>query len=136
MRIIQNNENNKEIKRENVSKNDANSLAILFATLGIMTIVIGDGGTYKGFPVPDFIGWIELAAAAAFAILGFRAEQNPYEEKIMICPKCQAVYPPEKTSTDPQCQNCNCSLELLEGFYERNPELKGVPEKVIQHEND
>ncbi len=136
MRIVQDEKNNKKFKRENVSKNDANSLAILFAVLGLLTIILGDGGTYKGFPVPAFVGWIELAAAAAFAILGFRAEQDPYEEKIMICPKCQTVYSPQEIPNDSQCQNCHCPLELLEGFYERYPELKETPEKFTPPEED
>ena len=135
MRIVQD-EKNKKLKRENVGMNNANVLAIIFASLGVMTIILGDGGTYKGFAVPAFVGWIELGAAAICAILGVRAKQDPYEEKIMICSKCQTVYPPEKTPNNSQCPNCHCSLELLDGFYERHPKLKIAPEKFTPPEKD
>ncbi|WP_432735885.1 hypothetical protein [Maridesulfovibrio sp. FT414] len=135
MRIAQDEDNNKKSKKENVERNDTNILAILFASLGLLTLWVGEG-TYKGFAVPGFVGWIELGVAAAFAILGFRAEQNPYEAQITICHKCQTVYSPQETPNDSKCQNCQCPLEPLEGFYERHPELKDSPEEFTQSEND
>lgn len=135
MRIVQDEEDNKKSKKENVGRNEANLFAILFASLGIITLVVGEG-TYKGFTVPGFVGWIELGVAAAFAILGFRAEQNPYEEQITICPECQIVYSAQETPEDSQCQSCKCTLEPLDGFYERHPELKDNPEQFTQPDKD
>jgi hypothetical protein len=41
-----------------------------------------------------------------------------YEDKILICPKCEKVYNRDDID-DKKCLKCNVRLENLEGFYDK-----------------
>ncbi|NDV24971.1 hypothetical protein [Desulfovibrio sp. JC022] len=58
------------------------------------------------------------------------------KEEEMICPKCQKVYMAGQAPANASCESCGITLEPLEGFYDRHPELKDAPEQFTKPEND
>ncbi len=60
-----------------------------------------------------------------FVVSAIRNKSNYtlLEDKILMCKEClQPFY--RKNTVDELCPKCGISLEELEGFYERHPELK------------
>ncbi len=133
-----------------LSKGGTNRLVLILAgwicfLSGILTPLTG-GGKYKGFKVYDFVGYIQLFIGAIVLIYLWKTRESvslnsdeSNEPEDMICPKCQTGYLaedlPENFRKD-ICSECGAKLELLDGFYERHPELKNVPEQFPQPEED
>ncbi|NDV23846.1 hypothetical protein [Desulfovibrio sp. JC022] len=130
------------------SKGGTNRLTLILAgwicfLSGVLTPLTG-GGRYKGFKVYDFVGYIQLAVGAIILIYLWKTRESVSlnsdknnEPEDMICPKCQTVYLaedlPENCRKD-ICSECGTKLETLDGFYDRHPELKDVPEQFPQPE--
>lgn len=142
--------NRKKSQKIKPSKGGTNRLALILAgwsffLAGILTPLTG-GGRYKGFKVYDFVGYIQFVGGAIILIYLWKTRESDSsssdesnEPEDMICPKCQTVYLAEDLPENCRreiCSECGAKLEPLDGFYERYPELKDVPEQFPQPEDD
>ncbi|WP_170921420.1 hypothetical protein [Desulfovibrio gilichinskyi] len=105
-------------------------LVIIYALLVISGAWPTDTARYfKGQEVGIFGRWALVAYGIVIFWCGIfykRPVGGKHFTKLeeSICPKCQQVFMPKKAPEDQMCHKCNCSLEQLEGFYKRHPELK------------
>ncbi|MBA3035124.1 MAG: hypothetical protein FP814_01390 [Desulfobacterium sp.] len=102
-------------------------LIILFGTL----IYFDTSPSIYGFPVPKSLGGFLIILGffwVFYALLNKKKLITTWKkakevESIWICPQCLK---PEYRQDNPdlKCRVCHTNLEDLDGFYERNPELK------------
>ncbi|WP_432735883.1 hypothetical protein [Maridesulfovibrio sp. FT414] len=118
----------------------------LVVVLYALVLIIGAWPT----DVPYFVkghavGTLGRWALVAFGIIVFwcgvlykypKRGKNFTRHEQSICPKCQKVYLAGQAPADAKCEPCGISLEPLEGFYKRHPELKDSPEEFTQSEKD
>jgi hypothetical protein len=103
----------------------------------ISTIIIGisclwygfnilmEGWSYLyGHPISRGTGVIVLIFGIFLILFGcFRKARNMQdEEKFLICLDCRKIFY-KKDVPNQQCSDCGSDLEILDGFYERHPEL-------------
>lgn len=104
---------------------------IVAVVLGYMLVITGFDYLH-GFPVPRLAGVLSMLMGVAFIIYGLR---SGLDTTFMICPECKEVYGRRK-ARDLRCPRCGTSLEPLDGFYERHPNLKKRSDQEPGHKND
>ena len=104
-------------------------IASTFTIVDVLHRKIGgmlSGGKYSSSPswkemigfLPEFIGLFFIVLIGAL-IYHFIIKN----EKEFICPRCLKPFTVNRPST-PKCPDCNIEAEILQGFYDRHPELK------------
>jgi hypothetical protein len=120
-------------------KNSAVTAAVLTAICVIGQICYQLTGFRKFGPQASPKSFLEilvewptfLAISTLVFLVTWWWQASTDEITYMICRTCQEVY--EKRDVPFQtCIKCKATLEVLEGFYERHPDLKTVTEKPIQ----
>ena len=109
------------------------AFAVLLAFVGLFIGVIAEKYGISRSKVPNTITWNKFFSErlddvfyyiATCSLIGFLFPSIIFSnQKFLICPKCQNTYYKDDVK-DKICTTCNVSLEKLEGFYERHPELK------------
>ena len=98
---------------------------------GLVSISLG-WGYYKsgwdfkfGFPIPPSTGILLIFIGIFFIIFGFlrKIDLTKFSEIYLICPKCDKILQ-VADAKDYICPNCFETMEELEGYYDRHPDLK------------
>lgn len=107
------------------------SLIIGIALVGLGVIIFFTGGFY--LPIEEQyieFGRYHIIAGIIFGLFGIlflyaslRRKAKIFEDKLMICPKCEETHI-QKSFSNQRCPRCNVNLEEIEGFYDRHPELR------------
>ncbi len=109
-------------------------MALLFAgivfIIGGITVIIKPVGYSHTYSMTFDFTNIKWPLSTIFIGIGIyclfefvRRQQPKFEINYWICPTCQESY--KKLGSDEHiCEKCNISLERLDGFFDRHPELK------------
>jgi hypothetical protein len=97
---------------------------------------IRNGYLYGKFLIPHFAGIAMTIYGLAMAILTVaKYNQIKADNEDYICTKCQNVVKLWQSPTK-KCPKCSADLEVLKGFYERQPEFRtNTEDKNGQSEN-
>lgn len=100
-------------------------MAVLAGVSIMLLSIFTPPGTpaYGELPVSEHENWVWGGLAFLLIWYGIWGHRLRYHAKkgLKICPSCQKQYPEASKAL---CPSCNASLEPLNGFYERHPELK------------
>ena len=111
------------------SKNTLKRLS--FIVLGILSILAGIIFAREGWsslyrlPVPRFSGYLWIAFGVILLLYGIFTKKIPKEpyEDFVICPECMNSFYAKDVHQN-QCPKCEGTVEDLDGFYDRHPELR------------
>jgi len=113
-------------------KDSRNTLKRLsFVVLGILSILAGiifirEGWDYHyGIAVPKLAGYLWIAFGVAillYAIFTKKIPKEPHED-FVICPDCRNSFYAKDVHQN-RCPKCEGTVEDLDGFYDRHPELR------------
>lgn len=96
--------------------------AVAFISCGYIFFTTGWWSTYE-VPVPK-IGGILLILAGIFVLVNtIRNRKLKSVNDYLICHDCLKVYLRTEIESN-KCIKCNIVLEELDGFYDRNPDLR------------
>jgi hypothetical protein len=125
-----------EPRRENAGTFSASQLSryvsmkfiseILFAVLMIVWgYIFYSTGWYSTYdvPVPKFAGILLIFFGIYFSIAVIRKRKWKSVSDYLICKECLTTYVRSELKNH-HCPKCEGSLDELNGFYERHPELK------------
>lgn len=71
-----------------------------------------------------FYGGVLILSGLALIWVGIRPRnKDSRKSSTMVCPKCESPYDVRKHRAT-TCDTCNVSLEPVEGFYDRHPEVR------------
>ena len=89
-------------------------------SLGILLL---KSGFFRGVAVTPFSSRFIITVGIFIVIYGLIRKIDPTEyensKKYLICSKCHSIY--ELINDKLKCNKCNCDLDQLEGFLDRNP---------------
>lgn len=96
---------------------------------GLMSIAIGigmlDGGTtWREITVEPWVGYVLIPFGLLLLIEAVIAKDT---DEASMCPHCNEARH-WKLKGKP-CPECGTTIEPLEGYYERHPELKATPDE-------
>ena len=111
------------------SKNTLKRLS--FIVLGILSILAGIIFAREGWsslyrlPVPRFSGYLWIAFGVALLLYGIFTKKIPKapHEEYVICLDCRNSFYAKDVHLN-RCPKCEGTVEDLDGFYDRHPELK------------
>ena len=92
---------------------------IFLLLLGILLVISGEAD-FHGNPVPGFVGYPLAALGLMFIHYGVSTKKIT---QFAICPECQASFYAKDVHHN-RCPECNGTVEDLDGFYQKHPELK------------
>jgi hypothetical protein len=97
---------------------------IFLILIGILQVISGEGD-FMGNPVPGFVGYPVAALGLMFIHYGVSTKKIPQADynNFAICSECQASFYAKDVHHN-RCPECNGTVEDLDGFYQRHPELK------------
>jgi len=109
-------------------KDSNNTLKRLsFIVLGILSILVGiiiirEGWSYRyGIAVPRLAGYLMAAFGVAFLLYGILTKKIP--KAYVICLDCRNSFYAKDVHQN-RCPKCEGTVEDLDGFYDRHPELR------------
>ena len=97
--------------------------AIITISCGYIFFTTGWYSTYD-VPVPKIAGILLILAGSFVLVNAIRNRKLKSVNDYLICRDCLKVYLRTEIESD-KCIKCNIRLEELDGFYDRNPDLKG-----------
>lgn len=96
--------------------------------MGLVLLYLGWSTTRTGVitywhtaKVYPWVGYLELVCGTAALLHGFFGKPDRSNDQAALCPDCGAAH--KHKFVGKPCSKCGATLEPIEGFYERHPEL-------------